>query len=219
MNKYYVNDNYRGDGIENQLMPDENMLWQGTPKKSAFVLNRCMHMMPFALIWLLFDSFFIVAMFSTEDMMEGIGAGIIVLIVFFALHLTPVWIWLFEVLTAGSRWKNTEYAITDKRVIIRNGLVGFDYQSFYYTELSNPSLHVGVIDRMTGVGDIIVHEEHYRTSKGKNRVRQTGILDIEEPQRVMALLQQTMVDVHSDIHYPNALRPEVNPGYRTEYRR
>lgn len=212
MNKYY---DYNGsnkvtNNIAYMLMPDEHILWNGTPKKSAYVLNSSVKMLPIAIIWLLFDGFFIFSIFGSG----GMGSFAFFLIPFFALHLMPVWIWLSNVLTASARWKNTEYAITDKRVLLRNGLIGYDYKSIYYTDISNVSIHVGAIDSMLGVGDI-----HISLSNGYDSKKDIlAILDIENPNQVFKILQQAVMDIQTDIHYPNALRPETNPGYHTEYR-
>lgn len=212
MNKYYAGTSYYDvDNIERQLMPDESIIWSGKPKKSAFIINSAVKMMPVALIWLAFDGFFILNFLGTGEQMGGMG---IFLVVFFLFHLMPVWIWLKDVITANSRWKNTEYAVTDKRIVMRNGLIGYQYESIYYTDISHVSLRVGAIDRMLGVGDIAVVVD---TNTGNN-TKCPMILDIEDPQRVFAIVQRTVMDMQTDIHYPNALRPETNPGYRTQYR-
>lgn len=76
-------------------------------------------------------------------------------------------------------------------------------------------MHVGAIDRFCGVGDIPVSLNFNidGVSAGK-----ASLLDLERPEEVYALLQRTVLDVQTDIHYPNALRPEENPGYNTQYR-
>lgn len=194
------------------LMPNENILWQGMPKKSAFIINSTVKMLPIALIWLLIDGTFIVNILGGGMMAGGMS---FFLIPFFLLHLFPVWIWLGSTLTASTRWKNTQYAITDKRILIRNGLIGYDYKSIYYTEISNVNLRVGMIDKMLGVGDIYIALDG--TLKNGQPIT-SAILDIENPERVFQIVQKAVVDIQTDIHYPNALRPEHNPGYRTEYR-
>ncbi|MBQ9142855.1 MAG: PH domain-containing protein [Lachnospiraceae bacterium] len=210
MNKYYGNMYGSPDSIEGQLMPDESVIWKGTPKKSAFILNSTIKMAPVALIWLFVDGTMI-SSFAFTGMMKNMMWFVVP---FFVIHLLPVWIWIYQIITAAGRWKNTEYAVTNKRIILRNGLVGYQYQTIYYTEISNVSLHVGAIDRMLGVGDVYILMNAYANT-GKDA---PVILDVEEPQRVYAMLQQTVMDVQTDIHYPNALRPESNPGYHTQYR-
>lgn len=209
MNKYYRDGMAEGFMLESLLMQDETILWKDKPKKSAFIVNASAKMMPVAIIWLLFDSFFISSFLKTG----AFSQMAFFLVPFFAIHLIPVWIWLSNVLTANKRWKNTEYAVTDKRVIIRNGLIGYNYQSVYYTDIANVMLEVGTIDSMLKVGDIAL-----LLNTGGAKGGTASILDIKEPQEVYTLLQKTVMDIQADIHYPNALRPDVNPGYNTQYR-
>lgn len=213
MNKYYNYDNpSQINEFTSMLMPNETILWHGIPKKSAYIINASVKMLPIAIIWLLFDGFFIFNMISGSMMMGGMN---FIMIPFFLIHLFPVWIWLGSTLTASRRWKNTQYAVTDKRILIRNGLIGYDYKSIYYTEINNVNLRVGMIDKMLGVGDIYLSLEGF-TSKGHPIM--SSIVDIEEPQKAFKIIQQAVLDIQTDIHYPNALRPETNPGYKTEYR-
>ncbi|MBQ7775244.1 MAG: PH domain-containing protein [Lachnospiraceae bacterium] len=209
MNKYYSEiGNYDND-IENMLMPNESIIWKGVPKKSAFIINSSAKMAPIAILWLCFDGFFIGTMFASG----GMSGMLWFIIPFFLFHLMPVWIWLYNIITAAGRWKNTEYAVTDKRIILRNGLIGYEYKSIYYTEIVNVSLSVGAIDQMLGVGDVHIDTNTYI---GKNSSR-PAILDVENPQYVFSIVQKTVMDIQSDIHYPNAMRPETNPGYQTTY--
>ena len=42
--------------------------------------------------------------------------------------------------------------------------------------------------------------------------------DLEDPQDVYRMVQQVVLDIQTDIEYPNAYRPAENPGYNTNYR-
>jgi hypothetical protein len=214
MSKNYTNTVSFYQGMEGQLMPGEIIIWRGRPKKSAFVLNSSIKMAPFAIIWLLIDCSFIVPMLGVGSAF-GIGRMLGFMIPFFAIHLMPVWIWLYNMLTACGRWKNTEYAVTDKRIILCNGLVGYEFQSIYYKDIAHVTMHVGAIDRFCGVGDISVLL-NFRDA-GENGAS-ASILDVERPEEVYSIVQKTVLNVQTDIHYPNALRPEENPGYNTQYR-
>ena len=212
MNKYYTNSGNYNNTIDNMLMPDESVIWRGTPKKSAFILNSSTKMMPIALIWLAFDGFFIFSVVATGAASDMGPMGLF-LVFFFAIHLMPVWIWLGNMITSVGRWKNTEYAVTDKRIIIRNGLFGYEYQSIYYTDVSNVSLRVGVIDRMLGVGDVHIYTNTY---VGK-RSAGPAILDVPDVQYVFSMLQSTVMNVQSDIQYNNTYRSNTNSGSTTTY--
>ncbi|HZJ75313.1 MAG TPA: PH domain-containing protein [Clostridia bacterium] len=198
--------------IKGLLLEGEQLLWSGKPKKNAFIINKSVVMMPFALIWFSFDAFFIGTMISTG----AIKSMLFFVIPFFALHLMPVWIWLFNMLSANRQWINTEYAVTDKRIIIRGGTVGYNFRNIYYTEINSVDLHVGVIDRMLGVGDILINTGgEIASSKNKGA---PAILDIENSYELFNKIQKIVLDIQSDIHYPNELRPSENRGYNTRYR-
>lgn len=212
MSKYDGLDNELNYGI-NPLVEGETLIWKAKPKKSAFIINKSITMAPFAILWLAFDSSFITMMFKSETPTEMLWF----IIPFFALHLMPVWIWLANVLTASRKWRNTSYYVTDKRIIIENGFVAGNFQTIYYKDLTNVSLHLGVIDKMLGVGDIYLETVggNY-VQNGRNLVAQ-AFLDIENPQEIYPKLQKIVMDIQTDIEYPNALRPGENPGYNTKY--
>lgn len=190
--------------LEDILVENEEILWSGTPKKSAFIINKVLTMLPIAMIWLLFDGTFIITLFHTK-----INSGGWMLIIFFALHLMPVWIWLSNVFTANRKWKNTKYVITDHRIIITTGFIGMDYQTLYYKDIKEVQLKIGTIDKLLKVGDIYLNSMNNYHSM---------ILDVENPYEVYSRLQKIVLDIQTDIEYPNKLRPDENPGYQTKYR-
>lgn len=61
MSKYEnLNKKIENIDVRNVLVEGESIIWQGKPKKSAYIFNKILTMFPFALLWLLFDGFFIV---------------------------------------------------------------------------------------------------------------------------------------------------------------
>ena len=191
--------------IEDVIGSDEQILWSGKPKKRAFLINAFTKMLPIALIWLLFDGAFIGLMIGT---MDEIPAPVkIFMAVFFLFHLMPVWIWLSNVLTANRQHENLEYAFTNKRIIIKSGIIGIDFKNIYYSEIDSVNLRVGLVDRIEKVGDI------YIKSIGGANV----LYDLEYPYTLTEKLQKIVVDIKTDIQFPNNLRPAENDGYSTKY--
>lgn len=186
------------------LTNGEYIIWSGKPKQSAFIINQALTMFPFALLWLLFDSIFIIGTFSSPVPKEII----IFLIFFFAIHLTPVWIWLSNVLTSKKKWNNTKYAITDRRIIIITGFIGMSYESIYYQDISNVNLKISIIDKLLHVGDIYF----YTNNNGS-----VSFLDIENVYEIYPKIQKIVLDIQTDINFPNNLRPDENNGYNTKY--
>lgn len=186
---------------------DETILWRGKPKRSAYILNEILKMFPIAFIWILIDGFIIFMVCMSG---EGFDSFMIIFfIVFFLIHLTPVWIWLSSVITASRRHKNLEYAFTDKRIIIKSGIIGIDFKSIYYSDIASVNLKVGIIDRMLHVGDIYIN----------SHAGAAVLFDLENPYFISEKLQKIVLDIKTDIIFPNNLRPENNDGYNTKYRK
>lgn len=212
MSKYNKYIQYEEE-LPNPLTKDEQVLWSAKPKKSAFLINNILTMLPIALIWLLFDSVFIVTFISGGIIKEMI----LPIILFFAFHLMPVWIWLGNILTTNKKWKNTKYYVTDKRIIIQTGIIGASYDTIYYKDIKNVTLKIGIVDKILKVGDIYIDTGNAMLSSNGRRICMT-ILDIENPYEVYGRLQKVVLDIQSDIEFPNAYRPNENPGYNTKYK-
>ena len=127
------------------------------PNAKSYVLAAMLKMLPIAIIWLIFDGAFIVGI--SIGMSHGqIPLSLLGFIIpFFLLHLMPVWMWIFNTVKAFKEVKNLEYAITDRRVIIRSGVIGIDFKFVNYTEIDSVNIKVGFIDKIFKVGDIYIN--------------------------------------------------------------
>ena len=205
--RYFYENAMQKNSIDDVVGSDEKVLWRGQPNAKSYVLAATLKMLPIALIWLVFDGVFI--FFIANGMASG-GIPLAVLgfiVPFFLLHLAPVWIWIGKTIKATREVRNLEYAITDKRIIIRSGVVGIDFKFINYTEIDSVNVKVGIIDRIFKVGDIYI-----------NSSVNAGVLwDVDDPYKVGNALQRVTLDIKSDIHYPNAMRPDTNNGYQTDY--
>ena len=184
----------------------EQILWEGKPNGKSYVWGRVVQMMPIALIWLAFDGFAIGMIFS--HIFELPTFAYFIFGGFFLIHLTPVWMWIASIVTAFKRLKNTEYAFTDKRIIIKTGFFA-KFDTVFYSDIAAIDLHVGFIDRMFKVGDIIL-----KTNSGSTYM----VEDIDNPYFIQERLQKISNDIKTDMQFPNDLRPEENHGYNTKYK-
>ncbi|MBQ4268349.1 MAG: PH domain-containing protein [Clostridia bacterium] len=205
--KFFQNDKKSFQTIEDVLNENERVLWRGKPKKKAYLLNAFFKMFPFAFIWLLFDGAFIGAFLFAGSKGHIPAFAIVMLIAFFAIHLLPVWIWLANIITASKQHKNLEYAFTDKRIVIKSGVIGIDFKNIYYSDIQSVNLKVGIIDRILKVGDVYV-----KSASGAD-----VLFDIDDPYFITQKLQTIVLDIKTDVQFPNALRPNENPGYQTTY--
>ena len=192
------------NSIDEILGENEAVLLKQKPKKSAYIFNSIVKYIPIALIWLAVDSIFIYAVANSD--MPAIMLAFI--IPFFALHLMPVWICVANIIKAGKAWKNLEYAFTDKRIIIRSGVIGINIVNVYYADIKGVNMRIGLFDRMFKVGDI------YISCDGQSQV----LYDLENPYFILSRIQKIVLDLKTDVYFPNDLRPESNSGYTTKYR-
>ncbi len=208
---YFVNSNIASQPteIKNFVDEDEQILWQAKPKKSAYIANAFLSMLPFALIWMIFDGAFI-------GLMAGMGIfkqlpvwAVILICLFFVFHLIPVWFWIANILKASKGHKNLEYAFTNKRIIVKSGIIGIDFNTLYYQEIDSVNLKVGITDKLLKVGDIYV--------KGQSHAQ--VLFDLEDPYFITKRLQELVIDIKTDMEFPNEFRPTVNPGYNTKYKK
>lgn len=177
-----VNNQDEPKTIQSSLVEGEQIEWSGKPQRKAFIVNNVLKMLPVAFLWLVFDTFFIVMLTKTADMLPV--PAIVFLCIFFVFHLMPVWIWIYRCATASKRHKNIEYAFTNKRIIVRKGIVAVDFKSIDYKDVVAVNLRYGLIDKAAKVGDI------YITSTGKATVLE----DLENPASVEQLLQRIISD-------------------------
>ncbi len=201
--------------IRDMMDSNEYQLWEGKPEKVTYIIgNPVMYVV--ALVWGAFDFAFI-------GMMFGVGGGLpmgfgLFMIPFFLLHLMPVWIAVGGPIYRAINWNYIHYVLTDKRIYIQSGIIGRDINVVEFMAISEPEVNVGLIEKLRGCGTIRLTPGVYRDRQGNQRTTNKGaLLHIEDPYNVYKRIKQMSVDIKSDIHYPNALRPEENPGYNTKY--
>ena len=189
------------------LAAGETILWHGKPKRSTFIATKSLTLLPIAIIWLIFDGSFLAAAFS--------GNSPWFIIPFMLVHMFPVWLWLGNVLTASRRWKNTHYYVTNRRIIIQGGFLAVNEKSLFFKDIRNVQMRIGFLDKIFGTGDVLL-DEGTVSSKGQRLF--TALEDLENPRQVYHRIQKITLDMQTDMEFPNAYRPQENPGYRTEYR-
>ncbi len=193
--------------VESVFESDEKVILRTKPDKKAYICAAIFKMLPIALIWLCFDAAFLTIIGKEISGGNMPMAMLGVLIPFFIVHLAPVWIWISRIVKSTVEIKNIEYVFTDRRVIVRSGVIGIDFKFFYYDKIESVVAKVGLVDKLCKVGDI------YITAAGTAGV----IFDQPDPYQLATKLQRLATDFRSDINYPNALRPAENHGYKTEY--
>lgn len=199
--------------MENELRSmigtDETILYEGKPDKKCFIFESVFNpLLPFALLWAIFDFGFI----GNMQMMAGMN---FIMIPFMLFHMMPVWIYLAGVIFSFRKYRNTYYIVTDQGVYVSGGIFTMNLEAKPFAELSRVNLHRGIFDQMFGVGDIRITTNQFTKS---NTPAVLGINSISDYTKVYQLVKKIQRDQYTDVMYPNDLRPEENHGYRTKYK-
>jgi hypothetical protein len=131
----------------------------------------------------------------------------------------PLLFFLWSFLQKLFSYSNTSYAFTNKRVMVRTGFIGTDFKSIDYDKISDIEVTVNVVERAFNVGTIKFFSGRTQTDDGVTSKLYDRWEAIPNVYEVFKQVKQVSVDIKTDYNYPNALRPEVNPGYQTKYQR
>lgn len=188
----------------------EKIFYEGKPNKKCFVFESIFNpLLPFALIWAIFDFGLIGGVINTT-----FSSSLGFIIPFFIVHLMPVWIYLGGVLMTSRRYKNTYYIVTDTGVYISGGIINKTFNHKPFAELSHVDMHRGFFDQKFNVGDIVISSSNF-TREGSSSLT---ISSISEYQEVYDIVKKLQKDIYADTMYPNDKRPSENHGYNTEYK-
>ena len=194
-----------GLSIEDVLAKDEEILWRGVPKKSAYVVKSVIGGLGLTLlgfvpgiILLLLPVFFKEQFDKPQDKAVALSFGLILIL--FGL------VQLIKIIKKCIEYKNVEYALTNNRIILKDGIIGMDYEGIQYSNINSVNLEVGILEKIFNVGVIAI----------KHKGLDIKLCDLKDCYEVYKKIQKIIVDIQTDIEHPNALRPEENPGYKSK---
>ncbi len=141
--------------IEDRLKKYETVIWRGCPKRKSYAMGKALSLFPIALIWGIIDFGIIFTLISFGFFSET-PEFLLFIIPFFAIHLTPVWMWVGSLVKSSREVKNTFYFITTNRFIISKGVEGNIVAEIKTDEIKDVVLHRDIIDKILKVGDISI---------------------------------------------------------------
>ncbi len=204
------------DEIKQLLGAGEKVLWRGKPVRKPFFMSRMV-----ASVFMIIPGIImtVVVGFMTIAAILAFPLMVLFLLPFIVISLGL----LFSPLTTywwfSKQYPHLEYAITNKRVMLKSGWIGRDFKILDYDQIKNAEVNVNFFDRAaktnTGsilffTGEIMMHSSHGARSK------KDIMAHVENPYEVFKFLKKTKLDVKADLHFPNKYRPKTNPGYNTQ---
>ena len=187
---------------------DEELLWVGKPTLIPFILSA----VGGVFVPLIIVGLFVFVFTQPDVEVTGLPMPGLIAIIFIISGLFPLIIRLFV-------YSNTAYAYSNKRIMIRTGFIGTDFKTIDYDKISDIEVNVNVIERIFNVGTILFFSGRSLSSKKNSDILTNRWIAIKEPYEIYKQVKEISVDIKTDISYPNALRPETNPGYQTQYKK
>ncbi|MFW6117633.1 MAG: PH domain-containing protein [Thermoproteota archaeon] len=167
-----------------RLRADEKVLWRGKPVMLPFIVPT-LATIPVGLIFL---GFAVIWMRGATS----VGAPR-----FFPLFGLPFVLIGLGVTVGPSIWqlmryRNTEYVITDQRLITQTGAIGLDTRFVDLDKIQEVYVKIGVIDKLFGTGSIqVLTAGEVYVGRGRPSIR-PSISALKEPYEVQNILQEAI---------------------------
>ncbi|WFO75754.1 PH domain-containing protein [Desulfurococcaceae archaeon MEX13E-LK6-19] len=160
--------------IKEMLEPDEKILWCDKPLRAPFV-RRSIGLVFIGIPWLVFP-LIIIGMASTKFLFEP---PVLLFLIFWYGILGFIFFW--TPIYSSLVWKNIYYVLTNKRIIIRKGLVGIDYDVLNLDAIQQVNVNVGFWDRKYGTGTLTIQAIG---------VRPITLYAVKEPRKVYEIINR-----------------------------
>jgi len=119
----------------------------------------------------------------------------------------------------------TEYSITNKRIIIKSGIIGTDYKSIYFEQMVGVVVDVGIVGKIFRTGNIKIdtgktdtysvggHSKNSRPSV-RTRTMHDVLRNIDSPYVVYKILQPAVTSRRESLYSGRADRESNPESYR-----
>ncbi|MFA6533643.1 MAG: PH domain-containing protein [Patescibacteria group bacterium] len=190
--------------IKAVLESQEKIVWQDVISRKVMIFQLAV-----SLLIVVGLSFFAFAqeiisynLNNTPRSIAGATVGLIILVVGLLLSLVGFFSNYVKV-----------YTITNKRVLIKSGLIGTDFNSIYFTEVKTANVNVGLIDKIFSIGTINIDTGKIETSNSGNHQSRTRtaydkLLHISEPYKVYKYFQTTLTGRQESLYSGRADKEE-----------
>jgi membrane protein YdbS with pleckstrin-like domain len=189
---------------------NEEILWSSKPKFIPYLFSgswQWIFTVLFAFIWIYAAQ----GMGANSNDANGFGKY------FWLIGFIPLAQGLYTLISKLLSYPNTVYAYSNRRVMMRTGFIGTDFKTIDYDKISDIEVTVNFIERIYNVGTVRFFSGRTETKDDTTKKLYDAWIAIENPYEIFKRVKQTSLDIKTDINYPNALRPDSNPGYNTKY--
>ena len=159
--------------------PDETIYWAGRPHFFFFVCPS-FGLLVFGLFWL---------RLPYGLLSHAAHSGSIASLVFGSIFLLVPLSCLFHAVKRSLQYRRTVYAITDRRILIREGAFSAEFASIDFGRITEVRVSQGVLDGALGLGTLSI----YVGGSLKDRTNHESFSSIHDPYQVCKKLTEISV--------------------------
>jgi membrane protein YdbS with pleckstrin-like domain len=167
--------------LKRHLRAGEKVLWGGKPEKLPFIVPSLVSI-PFGLLFMGFSVFWMTMASQAPGPFWFFGIPF-----FFVGFLSSFGASIRQLISYG----NTEYLITDQRIITQTGAIGLDTRFVDLDKIQEVYVNIGFIDRMFGTGTVYATTASY-VHVGSGMSMRPSLGSLKEPYEVQKLLQEAV---------------------------
>ena len=147
------------DNLRNEVRPTETVVYEIKPSKMCFLIESIFNiMLPFCIIWALVDGFLIsniISDFIGDNQSNYAWISILPLLVFFSIHLMPVWMYLGGIIKAVFKLSRSAYIVSDHAIYLnKSAKKKQGRKRIPFCDIKKAEVTRGIFDHIAGKGDI-----------------------------------------------------------------
>lgn len=172
--------------VGRHLEANERVLWTGRPLRKGFVLSTW-GSIPSGLVFVGITFVWLWGVPSSRIWEDFTLFGLPLVLIGLGISLGPTG-WQFL------KYRNTEYMITDHRLITQTGAVGLDTGFVPLDRIQEVYVRIGILDKVFGTGSLYAMTAGYSglaTADGTGGLR-PSLRALKDPYQVQRLLQEAM---------------------------
>ncbi|MEM3823694.1 MAG: PH domain-containing protein [Candidatus Bathyarchaeia archaeon] len=175
--------------LSKHLQLDEKVLWSGKPAFIPFIFSGLIVIPVIGIVWLVFATFFVLSALSMNaPMFPFVLFSLFIILMGLGIIVGPLFV---EFL----RYRNTEYMITDQRIIAQTGAIGIDTRFVELNKIQEVYVIVSWLDKIYGTGSIVAVTAGYvpvGVPSPYNPLVRPALKAISHPYEVQKLLQEAI---------------------------
>lgn len=185
--------------IQTILEDNEQVIWEGKQDLKSSIISGIFtftFLFLFGLVFIVFsptDADTCTINGEVRDPQDCAGVGNYIAYGIFGLSII---ILIFTYL----RYKVTHYLITNKRILIKTGLIGADMCSIYFDQVKNIFVNVGMVGKLFNTGAIMIDTGNLSRTHNSSSAVYNRFDNVKNPYEVYKILQDKLSNRKESLH-------------------